>query len=396
MRHPSVPICLLLLIGGISAQAPLAVGTTTVAWTNTTGVGSTVLDATVCYPAVTTGAGTALLSHEGGWPVVVFLHGYGFLGQQYTALGAAWASQGFVVVLSDTAQYNFVLQEQDGRALHAAVLAENARSDSFFYGAFDASRLALAGHSMGGGITGSVLAQNPGYRCGLALAPASPGWAVASQVTEPFGIVVGTGDWVTPWTWCSAPFYQAISSQEGLKFLYLLNTDCDHMNIAGLSTAPSIAVFQRVADVGVGFLRHFLDIGVGGLEQAVGPEAMSESRFLMLAQEVTKPQIWVASPLQIGQGTRLSVAAEVGFGGILGAMSLSSGVPTPMGTLLLDPGTSFMLSAGFARADRRIDTYVDVPNLAQLVGVSVALQAYGATLTMPLQLGSAIEVTVKP
>lgn len=395
MRHLPVPICLLLSFG-LCAQTPLAVGTTTVAWPNATGIGSPFLDATVCYPAVTAGVDTPLLHQSTGWPVVVFLHGYSLLGIDYVGLGRVWAGEGFVVVLSNTAQYNFILQGQDGRALYSAVLAENGRVGSFFEGELDVSRVALAGHSMGGGMTGAVLANNPGYRCGLALAPASPGWAVASQVTSPFGIVVGTGDWVTPWAWYSMPYYDAIASQNGLKFLYLLNQDCDHMNIAGLSTYPSTSVFERVADVGVGFLKHFLDLGTGGLEKAVGPEAQAESRFVMLAQEIATPQIWAANPLQIGMGTRLSVAVEEGPGGIIAAPSLGPGYSTPIGTLALDANTAFILAAGRARGDRRIDAYVSVPNLLPLIGLNVALQAFGATSTQPLQLGSAMLLTVKP
>ena len=393
--HLHVPICLLLSFGGICAQAPHAVGTTTVAWPNTTGLGSPTLDSTVYYPAVTEGVDSPLLRQSTGWPVVVFLHGYSFLGQDYTWLGETWAGQGFVAVLSNTAQYDYVCQGQDGRALYSAVLAENARPGSFFEGAFDVSRLALAGHSMGGGMTGAVLANNPGYRCGLALAPAFPG-AVAAQVTAPFGIVVGTGDWVTPWGWYSLPYYHAIASQDGLKFLYLLNQDCDHMNIAGLSRYPSSSVFQRVADVGVGFLNHFLDLGTGGLERAVGPEAQAESRFLMLSQEIAKPQIWAAHPLQIGRGTRLSVAAEQGPGGIIAASAVGPGCSTPLGTLMLDATTAFILATGRARADRRIDVHVSVPNLVPLIGLSVAFQAFGVTSSQQLQLGSTMVLTVKP
>jgi pimeloyl-ACP methyl ester carboxylesterase len=354
------------------------------------------LDATVCYPAVTAGVGTPMLQHATGWPVVVFLHGYSFLGEDYTWLGETWASEGFVVVLSNTAQYNYLCQGQDGRALYSAVVAENVRTGSFFEGAFDVSRLALAGHSMGGGMTGAVLANNPGYRCGLALAPAFPGWSAAGGVTAPFGIVVGTGDWVTPWGWYSLPYYHAIASQDGLKFLYLLNHECDHMNIAGLSRYPTRSVFERVADVGVGFLNHFLDVGTGGLEKAVGPVAQSESRFLMLSQQIATPQIWAASPLRIGMDSRLSVAAEEGLGGIIVAASLGPACATPIGTLKLDASTTFLLATGRARAQRRIDVHVTVPNLVPLIGISMALQAYGATATQPLQLGSSMVLTVKP
>ncbi|HEU4419587.1 MAG TPA: hypothetical protein VFT55_11655, partial [Planctomycetota bacterium] len=135
--------------------------------------------------------------------------------------------------------------------------------------------------------------------------------------------------------------------------------------------------------------------GTGGLEQAVGPVAQSESRFLMLSQQVATPQIWAARPLRIGMDTRLSVAAEEGLGGIIVAASLGPGYPTPFGELKLDASTTFLLATGRARAERRIDANVTVPNLVPLIGVNVALQAFGATSTQPLQLGSSIVLTVK-
>ncbi len=373
-----------------------AVGTTDVDWTNLTGVGTPVLAARVHYPAVTAGTNAPVLPQVGGWPVVVFLHGYSMLGSAYASLGDAWARAGFVVVLSDTAQWDFVAQEHDGRALYSAVIDANSQP-GVFHGALDVQRLALAGHSMGGGITGAVLANNPGYLCGIALAPVFPGIAVANQVIVPFGILAGTGDVITPWYLFSQPYFDAVGSQDGLKFLYLLNGDCNHMNVAGLSTQPTPLVFDRIADIGVGFLRHFLGVDIAGLEKVVGPEAQAEPRLVSLSQQVTTPQIWAESPLRISGRTRLSVAAEEGLGGVLAALSMGPGVFTSIGLLMLDPATAFTLAIGYTEPNTgRIDALIELPNMTALIGLPVALQAVGVASNNPLLLGSAIMLTVQP
>ena len=56
----------------------------------------------------------------------MFLHGFALLGNSYQPLGTRWAEQGFVVVLSNTTQFDNLGQEADGRALFPALLAANA------------------------------------------------------------------------------------------------------------------------------------------------------------------------------------------------------------------------------------------------------------------------------
>src|SRR5688572_4495672 len=256
---------LMLLVGAawalsasMPAQSPHAVGRRDVSWRNTSGHGSPELDARVCYPAPTNGIGVPLLPRAGGWPAIVFLHGYGQLGRDYIALGDAWASAGFIVVQLDTAQWNYLTLWDDGIAMFGALGAANVEPSGRFHDAFDLQRVGLAGHSAGGGTLGLVLALNPGYRCGLALAPVTPGTFVASMVDVPFGIVVGTGDSTTSPGTHSEPYFHAVASQQGFKFLYTMDVACDHLNVAGLTMAPMPDVFARVADVGRGFFQRFL------------------------------------------------------------------------------------------------------------------------------------------
>ena len=123
LRHllPVLP----LLCSLSSLQGPLAVGTRDVSWSNSTGQGSSTLAARVLYPAATATTNAPILPQPGGWPTIVFLHGFAVLGNSYATLGANWAQQGFLVVLSNTMQFDNQGQEYDGRALFAALQAAN-------------------------------------------------------------------------------------------------------------------------------------------------------------------------------------------------------------------------------------------------------------------------------
>lgn len=401
----SIPMRTPLLLGllqlsglSLTAQSGLAVGIRDVAWPNTTGQGSGMLTARVHYPATTAGTNAPVLPAPGGWPVVVFLHGFAIQGSAYAALGNAWASRGMVVVLSNTAQFDNVGQEQDGRALYPAVVAANATAGGPFAGAFAVGRLALAGHSMGGGNVANVLAANPGYRCGVAFAPVLPRGANAIAVTTPLAIVVGTGDTIVPPATQAQPFYQAATATTGLRLLYLLNGDCTHTNVAGLFLTGGAGnqVFERAAGVGLGFVRHFLAVDPTGLEGALGDAARQEPRLVSSSQQAERPQVWTWPALQVGVTARLSVAAEPGPGGVLAAPALAPATPTPFGDLLLTGAEAFVAVVGVADAGRRIDGGVAVPNDPVFAGLTLALQAFGAAVGRPLALGNAVAVTVAP
>ncbi|MBK8097346.1 MAG: hypothetical protein IPK26_09570 [Planctomycetes bacterium] len=330
--------------------------------------------------------------------MVVFLHGFAIQGSAYSALGNAWASRGMVVVLSNTAQFDNVGQEHDGRALHGAVLAANATVGGPFAGAFDVGRMALAGHSMGGGNVANVLANNPGYRCGLAFAPVLPRGSNAGAVTTPLAIVVGAGDTITPAATQAQPFYQAATATTGLRMLYLLDNDCTHTNVAGLFLGGGVGtqVFERATGVGLGFLRHFLAVDITGLEGALGDDARQEPRRVGTSLLVEQPQVWTWPAMQVGATARLSVASEPGLGGIVAAPTLAPPTPTPFGELLVDRAAAFVAVIGIADSARRIDGGVTVPNDPVFAGMTLALQAFGAALGRPLALGSAVVATVSP
>lgn len=381
------------------AQAPFPVGTRDVVWANTTGQGSASLTARVLYPATSAGTNTPILPLAGGWPTIVFLHGFAVTGNVYGPLGDAWAREGFVVVLSNTAQFDNVGQEYDGRALFFALQAAHTAVGGPFQGAIDLQRVALAGHSMGGGNVANVLAINPGYRSGMAIAPVPPRGNNGALVLVPLGIVAGTGDTITPPASNAQPFYQSLTNYRDLKFLYLLNGDATHTNMPGLfvSGATATAVFARTAAVGLAFVRHTLSLSPSALDEAIGPPALAEPRLVALSQEFADTQVWTNAPLALGTVVRASVGCEPGLGGLgVAPLPLVAPVPTPIGELRLDPGSAFLAFTGVATAARRLDASIGVPNSAVLVGSIFAMQALGPTRTQALWLGRAIAPAIVP
>lgn len=389
-----VSVLALALLVPVAAQAPLAVGRTTVAWTNPTSSGSPVLDAVVYYPALTSGAGVPIAAHPAGWPVVVFLHGYGLVGSDYAALAAAWADAGFVVVLSNTSQWDYFGQAADAIALHGAVGAANAQSGGLFAGALDMGRVALAGHSMGGANVANALIGNPGYRCGIAFAPVAPLGSDLSLVHVPFGIFAGLGDWVTPWDQHASLVYQGLTAHGSYKFLRVLGDDCGHMNLVGLTT-DFPEYFAAAMAGSIGFLQHSMDLESRGLEVLFGPSAEQDPTLDHSLREVAIPQMWLAGDLLIGVRTRVSMAVTGGPAALLAAVSMSPAIPTPFGTLLIDPVSLAPVAVGTADTLDRVDLAIDLPANIALVGLAIAFQGVGSGASNPFVLGNATMAVVQ-
>ncbi len=360
------------------AATPWPVGTRNVAWHNRTAVGSTLLEATVSYPAISAGVDTQVQPIVGGWPVIVFLHGFGWIGADYGVLAERWASQGFVVIAADTCQWSWTCQEEDGRAMYSALVTETGDSQSPFFGAFDRHRVALAGHSMGGTSTGNILVGNPGYRCAFTFAPALP-LVDPTPIDVPFGIVVGTADTITPPGGYAQPYYNTIVNAAPLRFLYLLDYRCDHMNVAGLIPPPwstdSVAVFSRSTSLAVGFLRHAMEIDPTGLEAALGTAPLAEPMLVSMQHAETQPQVWASDRFHIGATNRVSVAAQSVLALLMAANALGPRIPTPFGDFLIDYASTFPVGIALVAAQGRADFIMSLPPDPTIVGLPIAMQA---------------------
>lgn len=96
----------------------------------------------------------------GGWPAIVFLHGYippaeYRLGQRYVAYVDRFARDGYVVLMPDLRGHDRSEGEASGAFGHPGYIVDvlNAVSSLARYPEVDATRLGMWGHSMGGYLT---------------------------------------------------------------------------------------------------------------------------------------------------------------------------------------------------------------------------------------------------
>jgi len=291
MLRPTLPlfaVAVLLAPTLAPSQVPerVAVGYVAERLDNPTKNGSKRLNVVVFYPAKTNGKETAVLTNKDGYPVVVVLHGFGCRAIVMYAMASQLVQAGYIVVANDTGQFDPNAQAKDGNAMFATLAAENKNKESEFEDQLDMSRAGICGHSMGGGNTVRVLADNPGYKAGFCFAPWSGkvlprGKAVyvdryAPKVTTPLGIVHGTGDRVLPWRDHAHSYILAMKDTPAPKFLYLLNNDCDHINVAvagPISAKGSKAVFFDCMELAVAFFDCHLQKKPKALDKLLDTDA---------------------------------------------------------------------------------------------------------------------------
>ena len=384
-----------LFVASAAAQ-PYSVGWRDMPFPNRTSSGSAILQARVYYPSTGQGQGAPVLGKAGGWPVVVFLHGAGSVGSLYIDISGPLAKNGFVAVMTDSALSDWATLAQDGIAHFATLTYENQNPSSPFYGALDMSRAGIQSSSMGGLSCWRVLASNPGYRCGFFHAPANNGTPNAQNVTVPIAFVHGTGDQVVPWS-SSVNYLNAAFAVQSLKFLYLLNQDCDHNNMCScyLNRPQDLAVMGRIQKVFVGFFRCYLNDDSRGLESAVGTEARADSRLVQLSMAVQRPEVWVESTGQLGAPLRISEISSPGSSTVFVALARSF-VQTPWGPLLIDLATATPIGTGTVDGGQLRTLDRIVPNNPTLVGHTFSFQATGFDVAQRLRLSGASDLRIDP
>ena len=393
---------LLVALGSLALQLSSAAqdsGYRDLTFPNTTGQGSSTLSARVYYPATAAGANTPMITPPvGGYPVVVYLHGWTQTGASYSKLGRYLSRKGYVAVLNNTAQFSFSTQAADGKAYFGALTAANAQAGNFLEGALDMSRVGLSGHSAGGGNTVTVLADNPGYRCGVVFAPIDPGANTTGQVDVPLAVIHGEGDLVLLWQLTGLNVYNEATNIRGLRTFYRMTFGCGHNNLVGLFhiTSTDQEVWQGSKRVMRGFFDHYLGVDQRGLDAVIGASGRAEPRLSQLYLSVETPTLWTAGDAQLGQTITLHVASEPGPVVLAASGGLAGPLPTPFGELLLDPSallTSWISQVG---ADRYSTTPLSIPSAPSLVGFPLALQALGVGTGAGTALSGSVVVTVQP
>ncbi|MCK2220079.1 alpha/beta hydrolase [Actinomadura sp. ATCC 31491] len=156
---------------------------------------------------------------QGTFGAIAISPGYTATWSSLAWLGPRIASHGFVVIGIET---NTIYDQPDsrGRQLLAALDYLTQRSPSTIRSRIDSSRLAVAGHSMGGGGTLEAANDRPSLQAAVPIAP----WNLTktwSGVRVPTMIIGGQADTIAPVATHSQLFYSSIPSSSEKAYLEL-------------------------------------------------------------------------------------------------------------------------------------------------------------------------------
>ena len=291
-------------------EAQLPVSWRPASFSNPTENGSEDLKAVVHYPTKPGQNGkeaAEVANRDGGYPVLVLLHGLGGTGPLMQPLGSLLARHGYIVVCTDTTSNNRELQAVNAGAFFSALTEENKRKESPFAGQLDMARAGITGHSMGGGNTAKVLTDNPGYKAGFCFAP----WTTESgsstgadylgeaidKIAVPIGILHGINDRVLPWQSNALSLYSALSEHKTTVVFWRLGEEANHVNVAfpassrTQSTENDRAMFGLCSNLAVAFFDRFLRADGEAFAAHVDPESATEGVLEVYSNSRDKKQI---------------------------------------------------------------------------------------------------------
>jgi alpha-beta hydrolase superfamily lysophospholipase len=215
-----------------AARGPFATASTTVARGSVSGFGG----GTIHYPTSTA---------EGTFGGVAIAPGFTASQSAVSWLGPRLASQGFVVITIDT---NSTLDQPDSRGAQLLAALDHLTGASAVRTRVDATRLAVMGHSMGGGGSLAASRTRPALQAAIPLTPwhGTKSW---SAVRVPTMIIGAESDTVAPVASHAEPFYASLTSAPDKAYLELNN---------GSHSAPTSAN-TTVAKYSISWLKRFVD-----------------------------------------------------------------------------------------------------------------------------------------
>ncbi|ROO89625.1 cutinase [Actinocorallia herbida] len=191
---------------------------------------------TIYYPTSTS---------DGTFGAVVIAPGYTAYQSSMSWLGARLASQGFVIFTIDT---NTTLDQPASRGDQMLAALDYLTQRSSVRTRIDASRLAVMGHSMGGGGVLEAIKDRPSLKAGIPLTP----WNLTKSWSGnrvPTFIVGAESDTVAPVASHSEPFYTSLPSTPDKAYLELNNASHFAPNSANTTIAKySISWLKRFVD----------------------------------------------------------------------------------------------------------------------------------------------------
>jgi predicted dienelactone hydrolase len=166
---------------------------------------------TIYYPSTTS---------EGTFGAVAISPGFTATQSSIAWMGPRLASHGFVVITIDT---NSTLDQPASRGSQLlAALDYMAQTNLTVRGRIDSSRLAVAGHSMGGGGSLEAASDRPSLQAAIPIAPwnTDKTW---SELRTPTFIIGGEADTIAPVATHSIPFYNSIPTSAEKAYMELDN-----------------------------------------------------------------------------------------------------------------------------------------------------------------------------
>ena len=182
---------------------------------------------------------------EGTFGAVAISPGYTASWSSIDWLGPRIASHGFVVIGIET---NSRLDQPASRGNQLLAALDYLTRSSSVRSRIDPTRLAVAGHSMGGGGSLEAARDRPSLQAAVPLAPwnTTKSW---STLRVPTLIVGGESDSVAPVSSHSEPFYSTIPSSAEKAYLELNNASHFFPQSTKTPTAPqTVAWLKRFVD----------------------------------------------------------------------------------------------------------------------------------------------------
>jgi dienelactone hydrolase len=183
-------------------------------------------------------------SQAGTYGAIALSPGFTARWSSISWLGTRLASHGFVVIgieTNSTSDQPSSRGTQLNRALQWLTTSSSAASK------VDRNRLAVGGHSMGGGGTLEAMRQNPALKLGIPIAPWNTNRSWGS-VTAPVLIVSGSADTVASESSHSDPFYASLGSSEKAQ-----------VSLTGASHFFPQTVNRTLSRYAVAWLKRFVD-----------------------------------------------------------------------------------------------------------------------------------------
>nr|WP_037681449.1 alpha/beta hydrolase [Streptomyces albus] len=191
---------------------------------------------TIYYPTTTS---------DGTFGAVAIAPGYTADEGSMAWYGPRLASQGFVVFTIDT---NTRLDQPGQRGDQLLAALDYLVEDSAVRSRIDRSRLAVMGHSMGGGGALEAASDRPSLKASIPLTP----WNLDKtwgEVTVPTFIIGADGDSIASVRSHAEPFYESLRSSTNRAYMELNNANHFSPNVSNTEIAKySISWLKRFVD----------------------------------------------------------------------------------------------------------------------------------------------------